>query len=640
MNVFEKSKWIWATDTPADDEYGEFYSEFTVDDEKKVTIRISVDGDYALFINGSYAASNQYGDFEHYKVYDELDITKHTKKGSNKISVLAWHHGENSSRYRKAAAGLIFEVICGIKIVANSSKETLCRISPAYESHRCKKITPQLGFGFHYDASKNDELFYTGTSFNNSFVVKKDCIFYKLPQRKLELSSPKIAVKTDKSEGGRHYLIDLGEECVGLLTFKFHSNSIQKICIAWGEHLVDSHVPKNIGIRDFSIEYTARSGDNAYTNYMLRFGARYIEIFAEEEISLEYATIIPEYYPAIGIDKFPEDELDRRIYKACRKTLQLSMLEHYVDCPWREQALYAFDSRNQMLCGYYTFENKNSEYAKANLKLISMDRHPDTKLLSICYPCGIKTRIPSFSLHYITAVLEYYEHTGDLELLKEVYPKLEELISVFKANKKDGLVCQFPDKNDWNFYDWSEYLDGAARGIENPQPDSIINFLYIIALEKFEKISHIVGKKLNLSGEIEELRCLVRKKFFNGDDGLFSFYSESTDYTELAGALAIISGTVNGDTAKQICEKILSGRTTESSLSLKCFLYDALLIADSSYKDTVLKEIRHNYKYMLDNGADTVWETIKGAADFDGAGSLCHGWSAIPIYYYHKFGLV
>ncbi|MFQ7077041.1 MAG: hypothetical protein ACLRSW_03420 [Christensenellaceae bacterium] len=35
---------------------------------------------------------------------------------------------------------------------------------------------------------------------------------------------------------------------------------------------------------------------------------------------------------------------------------------------------------------------------------------------------------------------------------------------------------------------------------------------------------------------------------------------------------------------------------------------------------------------MLKRGATTFWETIKGEADFEGAGSLCHGWSAVPVY--------
>ena len=34
-----------------------------------------------------------------------------------------------------------------------------------------------------------------------------------------------------------------------------------------------------------------------------------------------------------------------------------------------------------------------------------------------------------------------------------------------------------------------------------------------------------------------------------------------------------------------------------------------------------------------------MWETEKGAADFDFAGSLCHGWSALPVYYHQAVNL-
>ena len=63
-------------------------------------------------------------------------------------------------------------------------------------------------------------------------------------------------------------------------------------------------------------------------------------------------------------------------------------------------------------------------------------------------------------------------------------------------------------------------------------------------------------------------------------------------------------------------------------------------MTDEKYRDFVLSDIRKNYGFMLDAGATSAWETIKGSADFGGAGSLCHGWSAIPVYYYHKFGMV
>ena len=35
---------------------------------------------------------------------------------------------------------------------------------------------------------------------------------------------------------------------------------------------------------------------------------------------------------------------------------------------------------------------------------------------------------------------------------------------------------------------------------------------------------------------------------------------------------------------------------------------------------------------MLEGGGNTVWETENGASDFDGAGSLCHGWSSVPAH--------
>ena len=61
---------------------------------------------------------------------------------------------------------------------------------------------------------------------------------------------------------------------------------------------------------------------------------------------------------------------------------------------------------------------------------------------------------------------------------------------------------------------------------------------------------------------------------------------------------------------------------------------------DKNYQKFILNDIDIVYKKMLDAGATTFWETELGEKDFDNAGSLCHGWSALPIYYYHLFKIV
>ena len=58
------------------------------------------------------------------------------------------------------------------------------------------------------------------------------------------------------------------------------------------------------------------------------------------------------------------------------------------------------------------------------------------------------------------------------------------------------------------------------------------------------------------------------------------------------------------------------------------------MIDKDKYKDYILNDIRVKYKKMLDLGATSFWETEKGDSDFSNAGSLCHGWSAMPVYYF------
>ena len=111
MKVFENSQWIWWNKQAKNDEFAEFYDAFFVENIESVICHISVDSDYALYMNGKYVASNQYGDFSYYKVYDRLDITPFLQKGKNHFAVVAWHFGGASQRYAPAPAGLIFEIV-------------------------------------------------------------------------------------------------------------------------------------------------------------------------------------------------------------------------------------------------------------------------------------------------------------------------------------------------------------------------------------------------------------------------------------------------------------------------------------------------------------------------------------------------
>ena len=629
--VFYSAKWIWTDGEERADDYAEFFSSF-FDRSGRALLRLSCDGDYVLWVNGRYAASNQYGDYEHYKIYDEIDLSDFLRRGENGIKILVWHFGAESQRYRPAKAGLIFEIADGEEILARSDEHTLCRKSAAYRSGYCKKITSQLGFSFCYDATKED----AGALFR-AVAVEKRCNLFPRPVKKLAVGE-RANAEILKSEGN-YFLVDLGRESVGYPALGFTSETEQKITVFWGEDLQKGHVRGRIDGRDFSYEYIAKKGENEYVNYMLRLGCRYLEVYAEKPIELKYAGIIPQNYAVEREETRFASPLDQKIYDTCVRTLELCLMEHYVDTPWREQCLYAFDARNQMLCGYYAFRGGNREYACANLKLMSEDEREDG-LLSICYPCGVDLTIPSFSLYYFIAVKEYAEHTGDFTLLREVYPKLISVAQTFLRARKEGLVYKFEGENHWNFYDWSPYLEGVLGGSERSEPDLIINCLFLLALESLREICGKIGEEFSYGEIVAEEKRRTRETFYSRQNGLFSMTAGGKEYTALGNALAILSGLTNGAESRVLCEKFTTGGLTACSLSMKTFVYDALLKTDEEkYRAFVIDEIRRAYGEMISCGATSVWETAEGAAAFGNAGSLCHGWSAIPVYYLKKLQL-
>lgn len=630
---FEKARPIWHREEYTENDFAEFYD---VVDYKggSASFCVSVAGDYTLFINGKYAESNQYGDFSHYKVYDEIDITPFLKKGENTICILAWYFGKSGMRYFTPNPMLIYELKIDGDTVLYSNKNTLSRKSKAYKSGFERKISPQFGYSFSYDATKEDDWLLGGQAgFTASSEIKNEYNFTKRPTKKLVLGDTVrgTITKTDTS-----YIIDLGEEIVGLPTLSVTSEKPQTINVAYGELLENGHVKRIIDQRDFSFDFKVKAGKNEFTSYMLRFACRYIEITADEAVNIEFAGIIPQFYPTTEKAIQLENKLDRDIYDICVNTLKLCMMEHYVDCPWREQCLYAFDSRNQMLSGYSAYEDGNFGYARANLLLMSKDRREDG-LLSICFPSGEDLTIPSFSLYFILAVQEYMEKSGDKTLGEEVFEKLESILSAFRNQMEDGLACRFEGFGYWNFYDWS-HLGYIRRGKGKKEPDFLLNVIFVIGLNAYGRICKILGKENSFEGVSEEIKERLNKDYFNSETGTYFIQDKTETPTELANSLAVVSGVAEGDVADKICEKLSGGELETCSLSMKVFKYDALIKGNKEkYKDVILDEIRRTYKVMLDAGSSTVWETIEGSTAFENAGSLCHGWSSVPVHYYHLF---
>lgn len=615
MKEFENAKWIW-TKTPAKRNcYGEFKVNFSVKAKNNVKLRLSCDGIYAAYVNGTVVGFSQCADFPHYKLYDEIDITSFCK-GENDLRIVVWHTGLDTQTYIKAAAGVLFEVEVDGLTVSSSGEKILSRSEFGYKNGLEKIMTLQLGDSFLFDNTV------IPAEFEESVLVEKTKDLHKRPVSLIRLEERR-PVKIQKTEDG--YLIDMGRETAGYLELDIESAEDQSVLIAYGEHIVDGKVRYIIEERNFSVEFIAKKGKNVFANHLRRLAGRYLEVHCEKELKINYLGIRPAYYPVKLIEKNFTDELDKKIYDVAAETLLLCMHEHYEDCPWREQALYTMDSRNQMLCGYYLYEN--TEFQRHNLVLISKSIREDG-FLCICAPSGLDLPIPSFSCAYFIEVYEYLKYTKDYTLLDEVAPVLHKIIAAFEKFTDENMLIPRLPHSFWNFYEWNECGNGGIFPPDKYEKiyDSNLNLMYIIAKKLYCEMFGVAADDIN--GRIQA----VKDTFYVEDKGVFKLSTDGDRYSQLCNALAVSAGLGN----EALAEKILHDENMiTATLSMRIFVYDALLTFGDKYRQTILDDVRARYKKMLDAGATSFWETELGEADFNGAGSLCHGWSAIPVYYFN-----
>ncbi|MDR2202453.1 MAG: family 78 glycoside hydrolase catalytic domain [Clostridiales bacterium] len=629
---FKNADWIWLDGKSDGDVYGEFFDSFDYAGGN-VRIGVSCVGNYALYVNGELTEFGQYADFPWHKVYDEYDVTDLMRKGKNELKILVWYCGDDGSfGFYNTEPGLIYEVCSGGKIVARSSAKTPCRPAPDYVPGLKKLITPQLGYSFRYDTRTR-----TDAPTRPAFCTGRRAKPFPRPVRRLTLEPLTVGKLIDKDKR----LYDLGRERAGYLFIRFKAAAGDTLSVRYGEHIADGGVRSKIQNRDFSVELIGNGETVEYFNPFRRLGCRYLQIDAAGPVIIEEIGLRERLYPLTERPFDAGNGLRRRIYDTAVRTLRLCMHEHYEDTPWREQGLYGLDSRNQMLFGGAAFAD-GLEFQRASLELMALDRRPDG-LLTICTPSSADLAIPSFSLWFIVAVREYAERADDFNFAGQYFQKLSSVIKVFTDRTEDGLVRNFQgEKTRWDFYEWNDGLDGVNGEYSvggTVKFDAALQFICSLALQSMSVICENLGKAeraKTYASLAADITAAANKRFWRQNRGLYDTFGDGKHYSELVNALAVLSGAADGERAKAVCSALAAGKNfVKSTLSMRSFTYDALIKTDRAfYAEFILGDMDTLFGKMLSAGATSFWETEKGEADFDGAGSLCHGWSALPAYYY------
>lgn len=310
-----------------------------------------------------------------------------------------------------------------------------------------------------------------------------------------------------------------------------------------------------------------------------------------------------------------------RLWTMCLRTLQNCMLETYMDCPYYEQLQFIMDTRLQMLFTYAV--SSDTRLARKALLDFHCGMLPNG-LLPGKTPTAYLQVISTFSLHYVFALWEYVEHTGDVELGRRYRPDIDRILDCFDSRRdQSGLVGVIEP---WAFIDWQDgwkETGGVPRAYFEG-PSTIINLMYAYALECGAKLYEATGRP-GTADEYRQRRAdilqRVRDTCFDPDKGMVREGPACPEFTRHAQAWAVVNGMLDEMESIRALKSAVSCPPCSFAASFEWFR-----ALEKAGMEEQLRLDLDAWIGLMDRGSTTCPEEPHHPR------SECHAWSALPLY--------
>ncbi len=309
------------------------------------------------------------------------------------------------------------------------------------------------------------------------------------------------------------------------------------------------------------------------------------------------------------------------LWDICLRTLQNCMLETYMDCPYYEQLQFIMDTRLQMLFNYAV--SGDTRLAKKALLDFHCGMLPNG-LLPGKTPTAYLQVISTFSLHYVYALWEYVEHTGDLALGRLYRPDMDRILDYYDGKRDgSGLVGAI---DPWAFMDWQD--DWQETGGVSPAyfegPSAIVNLMYAYALECGGKLYEATGRP-GTAAEYRQRRAEILQKVkalcFDPETGMVREGPGCPQFTRHAQAWAVINGMLDERESQRALQAATSCPPCSFAASYEWFR----ALEKAGMADQLRRDL-DAWISLIGRGSTTCPEEPHHPR------SECHAWSALPLY--------
>lgn len=367
----------------------------------------------------------------------------------------------------------------------------------------------------------------------------------------------------------------------------------------------------------------AEDGNASFLPYAFRY------LYVSDAKARPEATY--EYLPLQRKGSFVcNDRQLNRIWDAAAYTFHLNCREFFLDGIKRDRWVWSADTYQSLFVNRYLFLDKEIEQrtlialgGKAPVR-----RHINT--------------IVDYTFFWFMSLYEHYLTFGDLDFLRRMKPQMDEVMNFcVSRTDTDGFVRGAP--GDWLFIDWAEMDRSGAVCAEQ--------ILYARALTDYSRMCRALGEADDLREKrAKELETAIFENFWDEARGAFmdSFESGKRMITRQTNVLAYLYLDCTDEQKKRIYDNVVRNPEIPPITTPYFTFYENqvhCLAGNSSFLESSLRDY---YGSMLETGATTLYEQYdpsrSGAEHFVMYGrkyekSLCHAWSASPIFLLGRFRL-
>lgn len=318
------------------------------------------------------------------------------------------------------------------------------------------------------------------------------------------------------------------------------------------------------------------------------------------------------------------------------KTMQDCMQLVFEDGPKRDRRLWIGDLRLQALTNYETF--KNNELVKRCLYLFAGLAQNEGRV-GACLFLEPKLQVDDtalfdYSLFFISCLYDYYEATGDMETLKELFPVADRQIELaVRELNKDGVV---KDKDTWwCFLDWADGLNKQAGA----------QAVLIYTLKQAKKMAEYLGD----TAKLEAYEALI-KTTTNGalnclwDEEKGFFVSGAERQVSWASQVWFaLANVFDREKNAQLLEHLIVANPGIRMVTPYMYHHFIDALMQNGRKEVALTYMRAYWGEMIKDGADTFFELYDPSNKYVSPygdrmiNSFCHAWSGTPSYFIRKY---